>query len=455
MPPDRLPPHSLEAEAGVLGCILQAPAECLSETIGRFGLVPGMFFDLRHRLILQMLVTMQDGGQAIDLLTLRQRLSDGQQLEAVGGLEYLSSLPDQVPSAANLEYYAEIVREKHLLRSMLKALTGGASAIYESTGEPAEILDTIERDVLAVANIRSRPQERSMSVLVRGQLDVIEEMHVRQGQVQGLATGFVDIDKMTNGLQPSQLIILAARPSMGKTSLALNIADHIAVELAQPVGFFSLETTAEKLVQRLLCARARVNHHAVRSGSLLERDFPQLTIAASKLLHAPLYIDDATALSILELRARARRMAQQHGIKLLIVDYLQLLNSTNARAQNRQQEIADVSSGLKALAKELAIPILALAQLSRLNEREKRGPHLSDLRESGALEQDADIVALLHAAKDERDKDAFEVELLIEKNKDGPTGLVRLTFLKTFTRFESAAKISHDDVPETYQPYKD
>jgi replicative DNA helicase len=291
--------------------------------------------------------------------------------------------------------------------------------------------------------------------LVNRAITKIEEYHTNQGMLTGLSTGFVDFDKMTTGLHAGEMIVVAARPSMGKTSLAMNIAEHVALELKAPVGVFSLEMTAEQLVLRMICSRSRVNLRNVRDGFLAERDFPKLTGAAGKMAAAPLFIDDSSALSILQLRAKARRMWQQFGIKLFVIDYLQLLHSTSRRAENRQQEIAEISGGLKALAKELGVPVLVLSQLNR--ELEKRGPgerpRLSDLRESGAIEQDADLVGLLYRESKNKDgdeepeveQDAIAVKLYIAKQRNGPTGDVDLTFLKSYTRFESAAKVSAED----------
>ena len=269
----------------------------------------------------------------------------------------------------------------------------------------------------------------------------------------GLSTGFTDFDKMTTGLHGGEMIVIAARPSMGKTSLAMNIAESVAVDQKLAVGVFSLEMTAEALVLRMLCSRSRVNLRNVRDGFLAERDFPKLTGVAGKLAAAPLFIDDSAALSILQLRAKARRMAKQHGIKLFVIDYLQLLHSTARRADNRQQEIADISNGVKALAKELNVPVIVLSQLNRELEKDRsRKPRLSDLRESGAIEQDADLVALLYKPSGDEDEEAAEqdgvpLKLYIAKQRNGPTGDVDLVFLKPYTRFEGAAKVSADDVP--------
>jgi replicative DNA helicase len=452
---DRLPPHSPEAEQGVLGCILLAPNESMGECLEK--LKPGaeVFYDLRHQTIFGVLADMYDAREAIDLITLQQRLKDRQLLEQVGGITYLATLPDKVPSAANLSYYLDIVREKHLLRKMIRVCTEVVGRVYDHEGEVDVLLDEVERDVLRISESRVQDHANTIKELVKKAINTIEDYHQRQGMLTGIATGFPDLDKMTSGLHGGEMIVIAARPSMGKTSLAMNIAEHVAVDLKLPVGVFSLEMTSESLVLRMLCSRSRVNLRNVREGFLAERDFPKLTGAAGTLASAPLFIDDSGGLSILQLRAKARRMSQQYGIKLFVIDYLQLLHSTSRRAENRQQEIADISNGIKALAKELNVPVIVLSQLNRELEREKnRKPRMSDLRESGAIEQDADLVGLLYKpnADDEEaaaatEEDAVPVNLLIAKQRNGPTGDVHLTFLKPFTRFESAAKVGDEDMP--------
>src|SRR5713101_914444 len=428
---DRLPPHSLEAEQGVLGCVLLAPAECLGECIEKFKPGAEVFYDLRHRTIYEALVEMFDHKEPIDAITLQQRLKDRQQLEAVGGLAYLSALPDTVPTAANLGYYLEIVREKFILRKMIRACSDVVGRVYDHEGEVDALLDEVERDILRISEARVEASTNTIKDLVRKAITTIEDYHQRQGVLTGVGTGFADLDKMTSGLHEGEMIVIAARPSMGKTSLAMNIADTVAVDQRLPVGVFSLEMTAEALVLRMLCSRSRVNLRHITSGFLANQDFPKLTGAAGKLANAPLFIDDSAGLSILQLRAKARRMAQQYGIKLFVIDYLQLLHSTARRAENRQQEIADISNGIKALAKELNVPVIVLSQLNREVEREKgRAPRLSDLRESGSIEQDADLVGLLYRPKlgddeepaAEADNDAIPVNLLIAKQRNGPTG---------------------------------
>jgi len=443
---DRLPPHSKEAEQGVLGCVLWAPNESIGECIGKFKGDTEVFYDLRHQTIYDAMQEMYDKREPIDLITLQQHLKDRQMLDQVGGIVYLSSLQDAVPSAANLSYYLDIVHEKCVLRKMIRTCTDIVGRAYENEGEVDALMDEAERDILRISESRIQGSIIGIKELVKKAITTIEDFHQRQGMLTGLATGFADFDKMTSGLHPGEMVVIAARPSMGKTSLAMNIAEHVCV--------FSLEMTSESLVLRMLCSRSRVNLRSVRDGFLAERDFPKLTGAAGKMASAPLFIDDTSGLSILQLRAKARRMHQQHGIKLLVIDYLQLLHSTARRAQeNRQQEIADISNGIKALAKELGIPVIVLAQLNRELEKDKnRKPRLSDLRESGSIEQDADLVGLLYkpSVEDEEgggDQDTRPVNLLIAKQRNGPTGDVNLTFLNSITRFESAAKVSDEDVP--------
>lgn len=452
---DRLPPHSVEAEQGVLGCVFLSPMECLGECVEKFKQGPQMFYDLRHQVIYELLIDMWDRKEAIDIITVQQRLKDKQQLEAVGGLAYLAALPDKVPSAANLSFYVSIVREKYILRKMIATCTDVVGRVYEHEGQVDSLLDEVERDVLRISEERVEAQSITIKEVVHKAINRLEEYHQNQGMLTGISTGFVDLDKMTTGLHGGEMIVIAARPSMGKTSLAMNIAESVAIDQKLPVGVFSLEMSSESLVLRMLCSRARVNLRNIREGFFTERDFPKITSAAGKLANAPLFIDDSSGLSILQLRAKARRMWQQYGIKLIVIDYLQLLHSTNRKADNRQQEIADISNGIKALAKELNVPVIVLAQLNRSMEKEGfRRPRMSDLRESGAIEQDADLIGLLFDPnkKDEEDdgpsqSEGKDVILYIAKQRNGPVDDVHLTFLKTYTRFENASKISQEDAP--------
>jgi replicative DNA helicase len=455
---DRLPPHSPEAEQGVLGCVLLSPNECMGECIEKLkddG--QQVFYDLRHQTIYENLSAMYDAREAIDVITLQQRLKDKQLLEQIGGIAYLSQLQDSVPSAANLSYYLEIVQEKFLLRRMISTCTDVVGRVYDYEGDVEALLDEVEKEILRINESRAQSSTSSVKELVGKAILTVENYFGRQGTLNGIGTGFPDLDRMTDGLHGSEMIVIAARPSMGKTSLAMNIVEHVVLEQNLSAGVFSLEMSAESLVLRMLCSIARVNLRSIREGFMSEADFPKLTSAAGRLAKAKLLIDDSAGLSILDLRARARRMHQQHGVNLFVIDYLQLLHSTSRRSQdNRQQEIADISSGIKALAKELKVPVLVLSQLNRELEKDKsRKPRLSDLRESGAIEQDADVVGLLYkpSAGDDEDgaqaeeADGLPVNLLIAKQRNGPTGDINLTFLKSYTRFESAAKVSDEDVP--------
>jgi replicative DNA helicase len=455
---DRLPPHALDMEQGVLGCQLLSPNECVGEVIEKLkGVGIEAHYDLRHQTIQAELFEMYDARIPIDVITLQQRLKDKRLLEQVGGIAYLSQLQDAVPSAANLSYYLDIVREKYLLRKMIQTCTEVVGRVYECEGDVDALLDEVERDVLRISESHSQSDALTTKELVGRAVVTIENFFNRKGTLTGLGTGYADLDRMTDGLHGSEMIVIAARPSMGKTSLAMNIVENVVLEQQLPVAVFSLEMSAEALVMRMMCSIARVNLRSIREGFMSEADFPKLSNAAGKLANSKLFIDDSAGLSILQLRARARRLHQMHGVKLFVVDYLQLLHSTARRSQeNRQQEISDISSGLKALAKELKVPVLVLSQLNRELERDKsRKPRLSDLRESGAIEQDADLVGLLYkpnAGEDDdgaasEEADGLPVNLLIAKQRNGPTGDINLTFLKSYTRFESAAKVSDEDVP--------
>jgi replicative DNA helicase len=463
-PADRLPPHALDAEKAVLGSILLSPNECLGECITRFKGNQAVFYDLRHQVIYETLVEMYDHKEPIDTVTLHQRLKDKQQLDAVGGAVFLATLSETVASSANLAYYQDIVWSKYILRKLIATSTEVIREVYEHEGQVDSLLDEVETRILRLSEERVEERSNKIKDLVYNAIERIEEFHLKQGLVIGLPTGFPDLDRMTTGLHGGEMIVIAARPSMGKTSLAMNIAEYVAVEGKQPVGVFSLEMTAEQLVLRMLCSRARVNMQNMRAGFLSETDFQKLTLTAGQLSSSPIFVDDSPGLSILQLRAKARRMQQQHGVQLFVIDYLQLLHSTASRSkENRQQEIADISSGIKALAKELKVPIIVLSQLNREMEKREGKPRLSDLRESGAIEQDADLVGLLYKADPgnphraaspdgeeagELDlQDAVPINLLIAKQRNGPTGDVNLMFLKGYTRFESAAKVGAEDVP--------
>src|SRR5216110_3019981 len=445
----RTPPHSAEAEQGVLGSMLLSPRQAIGECVEKIN--EEYFYVPAHQTIYSVLVDLWNAGQAIDLITFTQVLRDRTLLDSVGGAAFVTSLFTFVPTAANVGYYIDIVRDKYILREIIAAATESVRRAYEEQDEVNDLLDEVEQRIFAVGEDRFKGEMLSMKEQVMSTLESIEKLFENKGAITGVSTGFRDLDKLTSGLHSSEMIVIAARPSMGKTALAMNIAEHAAIELKAPVAIFSLEMSAQQLVQRLLCSRARVNLQKVRDGFLAERDFPSLTAAASKLAEAKIFIDDSAGLSILELRAKARRLKAQKDIKLLVVDYLQLLRSTTRRAQdNRQLEISEISAGLKGLAKDLKIPIVVVAQLNRNPEIRtgsgKGVPRLADLRESGSIEQDADLVGLLvreeyYADSDEeRTELEGKAELIIAKQRNGPIGQVKLTFLKNFTRFEDRAE---------------
>jgi replicative DNA helicase len=420
-------------------------AECVEKINEEYFYVPA------HQTIYTVVVELWNAGQAIDLITFTQVLRDRNLLESLGGAAFVTSLFTFVPTAANVQYYLDIVRDKYILREIIAAATESVRRAYEEQDEVNNLLDEVEQRIFAVGEDRFKGQMLSMKEQVMSTLESIEKLFENKGAITGVSTGFRDLDKLTSGLHSSEMIVIAARPSMGKTALAMNIAEHAAIQLKLPVAIFSLEMSAQQLVQRMLCSRARVNLAKTRDGFLAEADFPKLTNAASKLAEAKIFIDDSAGLSILELRAKARRLRAQQDVQLIVVDYLQLLRSTSRRAQdNRQLEISEISAGLKGLAKELKIPIIVVAQLNRNPEIRtgsgKGVPRLADLRESGSIEQDADLVGLLvreeyYADSDEeRTEMEGKAELIIAKQRNGPIGQVKLTFLKDFTRFEDRAE---------------
>ena len=442
----RTPPNSVEAEQGVLGSMLISPRDTIAECVEKIN--EEYFYVPAHQTIYTVLVELWNAGQAIDLITFTQVLRDRNLLESLGGASFVTGLFTFVPTAANVQYYLDIVRDKYILREIIAAATESVRRAYEEQDEVNNLLDEVEQRIFAVGEDRFKGQMLSMKDQVMEAIESIEKLYERKGGITGISTGFAEFDRMTSGMHGAEMIVIAARPSMGKTALVMNIAEHVAVQEKLPVGVFSLEMSSQQLVQRLLCSRARVNLQKVRDGFLAERDFPSLTAAASKLAEAKIFIDDSAGLSILELRAKARRLRAQHDVQLLIVDYLQLLRSTSRRAQdNRQLEISEISAGIKGLAKELKIPIIVVAQLNRQPEARSGGkPRLSDLRESGSIEQDADLVGLLvrpeiyEEDEEARAEKAGEAELIIAKQRNGPVGEIPLTFLKEFTRFETRAR---------------
>jgi len=437
----KVPPQNLEAEASVLGGILLE-----NEAINRVLeiIAPADFYRESHRKIFRAMLELTDRSEPADLITLSELLNGKGELEAVGGSTYLATLADQVPTAANISHYARIIREKAILRQLINSATEIATRGFEEQGNVDEFLDAAEKVIFDIAEKKIKASFVSIGDMIKDTLKAVERLYERKELVTGVPTGFKDLDKLTAGLQPSELIIVAGRPSMGKTAFALNIASHAALNAGIGVAVFSLEMAREQLVLRMLCSEARVDNSKVRAGYLGERDFPKLANAAGKLHEALIYVDDTPAISVLELRAKTRRLIRDRDKKvgLVIVDYLQLMRGMG-NASNREQEISEISRSLKALAKELRVPVIALSQLNRrVEDRGDRRPMMADLRESGAIEQDADVIAFIY--RDEvyntKSSDKGIAEIIVAKQRNGPIGTVNLAFLNEYTRFEDLAE---------------
>ncbi len=438
---DRTLPHNLDAEKSVLGAILidnqafNQAAEVLDSHD---------FFRDAHRRIFEKMVVLTDRNEPVDLVTLRAELIRSGELDEVGGPAYVSALTDGVPRSANVEYYSKIVKEKSTLRRLIQSSTEVLSRAYDAEEDADTLLDEAERSIFQIAEGRMRSGFVKLSDLVASGYEMLESLQANRGLVTGVPSGFVDLDEMTSGFQKSDLVIIAARPSMGKTSFALNIALNCAMEADKTVGIFSLEMSKEQLFMRMLTSEARVDAHRFRGGFLGEQDYDKLNTAFARLHDAKVFVDDTASAGILEMRAKSRRLKLEHGLDMLVIDYLQLMQG-RGKFDNRQTELASISRSLKILAKELQIPILALSQLSRATEtRSDHRPQLSDLRESGALEQDADVVMFIYReemyqqAEEERRPDVEGVaEIIIGKQRNGPIGSVDLAFLKQYTRFEN------------------
>ncbi|MDD4599702.1 Replicative DNA helicase [bioreactor metagenome] len=440
---DRVPPQSVEAEQAVLGAML-IEREAISK-VTEF-LHQEDFYREAHRLIYNAAVDLFNKNDAVDMVTVTEFLRKDDRLESAGGIAYITSLANSVPTAANVIYHARIVEEKSLLRQLINAATNIAGLGYEASEEVGSILDSAEKMILDVSKRKVGKEFTPIKSIIFEAFDRIQGLYESKGGITGLPSGFKDFDRLTSGLQPSDLILIAARPSMGKTAFVLNIATHIAIREKKSVAFFSLEMSKEQLVQRMLCSEAPIDSQRLRVGDLEGKDWQKLVNAADRLSSAGIFIDDTAGITVLEMRAKARRLKIEHDLQLIIIDYLQLMQGSgrNKGSENRQQEISEISRSLKGLARELGVPVIALSQLSRgVESRQVKKPMLSDLRESGSLEQDADIVAFLYREDyynpDTENKNITDV--IIAKHRNGPVDTVQLFFHKQFTKFADLSRM--------------
>ena len=442
----RIPPQNVEAEQAVLGAMLLSHDAVI---VAMEKLQSQDFYRDVHRIIFEAMEHLHRENKEIDVITLPDELKRMKKLDDVGGLEYVLNLPNLVGSAANIEYYANIVAEKALARNLISTCTELTTEAYDGQKETEALLDDAERRILQLSDTKNRGDFASVGAVVEVTLDKITKLYENKAGLTGLPTGFRDLDRMTSGLQPSDLILVAARPSMGKTAFTLNIAQNVGVRQHKTVAFFSLEMSQEQLVQRLLCQIAHIDSQKLRTGQLnSDEEWTRLTDACDKLYESPIYIDDTPGISVAEMRSKARRLKSEHGLDLIIVDYLQLMQGRNA--ESRQQEISEISRSLKALARELKVPLIALSQLSRsVESRQDKRPMLSDLRESGALEQDADIVSFLYREDyyNKETEDQHITEVIVAKHRNGPTGTVRLYFKGEYTLFMNL-DTRHSEVPQ-------
>jgi len=436
---DKIPPQNLEAEMAVLGSMLmdQDAISVSTELLDK-----DSFYKDTHRKIFEAIRDLYNANKAVDIITLTDELKRNLTLDEIGGASFLTALVNSVPTAANINHYVSIVKEKYILRTLINSATKIISICYESEGNVDEVVDSAEKFIFEVSDRKSQGSYLHLKEIIKDSIENIDRLYQKKAHVTGIPSGYIDFDSKTSGLQESDLIVIAGRPSMGKSAFALGIAEYAGVVEKMPIAFFSLEMSKEQLVQRMLCSHARVDAHKVRTGYLSPSDWPRLTAAAGKLSEAPIFIDDSPAISVMELRAKARRLKTHQDIKLIILDYMQLMRGSG-REENRQQEISDISRSLKSLARELNVPIVAISQLSRAVEsRTDHRPQLSDLRESGAIEQDADVVVLIlreEYYKPSPDNEGI-AEVIIAKQRNGPVGSMRLSFIKEYTKFENLAR---------------
>lgn len=442
----RVQPQDLLAEQSVLGSIFISPDKLIAV---REFISPDDFYKYAHKIIFRAMITLSDRNDAIDATTIRTILDDQDDLQSIGGLSYIVELVNSVPTSANAEYYAKIVAEKAMLRDIIARLTASVNLAYDEILKPEEVIAGVERALIELNEHSNRSGFRKISDVLKVNYEALEARSKQTSNVTGLPTGFRDLDKITTGLHPDQLVILAARPAVGKTAFVLNIAQNVGTKQKKTVAIFSLEMGAESLVDRMLAAEGMVDSHSLRTGQLTDQDWNNVTIAQGALAEAPIYIDDTPGIKITEIRARSRKLSQEvdGGLGLIVIDYLQLITGT--KPENRQQEVSDISRQLKILAKELKVPVIALSQLSRgVEQRQDKRPVLSDIRESGSIEQDADIVAFLYRDDYYRKEgdDAEEavedntIEVILEKNRAGARGTVKLMFQKEYNKFSSIAQ---------------
>ena len=433
-----LPPQNIEAEQAVLGTIL-IQDKALLKVIDL--LQPGDFYRDAHKTIYAAMMALFDKHEPHDLITVTGLLSDQNKLEDVGGAAYLASLTDIIPFTGTLVHHARIIRKKSILRRLIQTSAEVVARCYDAQDDIDTLVDEAEKTIFEIAHSKKGEGFQPMSTVVPKAFDRINRLFAKQEHITGVATGYDELDRMTAGLQPAEMIILAARPSMGKTALAMNIVQHAAMIDKVPVAVFSLEMSVESLALRMLCSLGPIDSQRVRTGRLLDSDWPKLTRATGMLSEAPIYIDDTPGLTVLEMRAKARRLKSEQDLGLIVVDYLQLMQGKST-AENRAQEISDISRSLKAMAKELNVPVLALSQLNRsLESRTDKRPQLADLRESGAIEQDADVIMFIYLDevynRAEGNPNRGLAEIIVGKQRNGPTGVIKLTFLGEYTRFEN------------------
>ncbi len=435
LPLEKIPPQNLDAEQSVLGAMI-IDKEAVVKAVEL--LKPDDFYRDANGHIYEAIVNLFDRGEAVDLITLTEELRQSGLLEQVGGVAYVAGLANSVPTSANIEYYARIVEEKSLLRRLINVSTRMARMGFEADEEVETLLDRAEQMVFELTQRKSLSGFTPLKTVLMDTFERIEFLFQNKGNITGVPSGFTALDKMTSGFQPSDLVIVAARPSMGKTAFCLNIAQHASLKKSLPVAVFSLEMSKEQLVTRMLCVEAMVDQQRLRTGELNDDEWQKLTRAAGPMAQAPLFIDDTPGISVMEMRAKCRRLKSEHGLSLIVIDYLQLM-SGNRKTENRQQEISEISRSLKALAREMQAPVIALSQLSRaVEQRQDKKPMMSDLRESGSLEQDADIVMFIYR-DDYYNPDTTDrpnrADIIIAKQRNGPVGSVELGFLKEFTKF--------------------